>query len=169
MKTVPKELIDHRKYTSALLKNAKDFLTDLFSQTFSKTLTVRVENTETALFKEIAANSRGVKGRLDTLIKQSSLSLSGIPKSTLVKVNSKAQPLPETPLPLRSSLVVFNDSPNTIYLGGSDVSTASGLPVLKQSYSPSINAGEKMVLYAIADKTSNVRVFEVSSSDEVTE
>lgn len=93
-------------------------------------------------------------------------SLKGVPKSTLVSVGTSATPLPATPLTQRRSLILFNDSANTIYMGGADVTTADGLPVTTQTYSPPIDAGQYMIVYAIAESASNVRVFEVSNNQE---
>lgn len=93
-------------------------------------------------------------------------SLKGVPKSTLVSIGTSATPLPANPLEYRRSMILFNDSANTIYMGGSDVTTSNGLPVLTQAYSPPIDAGQHMIIYAIAGSTSNVRVFEVSNNQE---
>jgi hypothetical protein len=63
-----KQNVDQKVYISAVLKNLKDFLGTLFSSLDSTTYTVHIENQETKLFKEIAENTRGIKGRLDTII-----------------------------------------------------------------------------------------------------
>lgn len=339
---VDKDVVSQRVYISAVLKNIKDFLTGLVNQATDKTLSVRVENQETKLYKEIAENTRGVKGKLQTLndtltakkvdlskveskldeiakkdlsvkigetkvivdnvkvtnlsdikipelvipkeVKVSNLadiklpqpikpekvdfssleervkalksaldkifdylptlkpqvfpkieipkqfsvkeatkiieavekgtetlsddllalskviknnsggvsdglevkvtnfppthiptpvtnfninSLRGVPKSTLVTVGTTATPLPATPLEQRRSMLLFNDSGSVIYLGGADVTVNNGLPVLDQSYSPPIDAGQHMVIYGIASTTGcEVRVFEVSNDSE---
>lgn len=63
----------------------------------------------------------------------------------------------------RRSVIIFNnDSTNTVYIGGSDVTTVNGLPVLAQTFSPSIDAGYNMIIYAIAATNVNIRVLEVS-------
>jgi hypothetical protein len=94
-------------------------------------------------------------------------SLKGIPLSTVVTVTSTAKPLPATPLTQRRSLIVYNNSSNTIYIGGADVTTVNGFPVAVSSYSPPIDAGEHMLVYAIAASGSNnVRVLEVSNDAE---
>lgn len=92
--------------------------------------------------------------------------LRGVPKSTAVTVGSTATKLPETNLQYRRSIIVYNDSENTVYIGGSDVTTSNGLPVAVDSYSPPIDAGETMNVYAVATTNSNVRVLEVSSQRE---
>ena len=87
--------------------------------------------------------------------------------TTAVSVGTTATALPETPLENRRSFMVFNnDESKTIYLGGSGVTTDSGLPVLAQSYSPTIDAGPKMIVYGItASGTVDVRVIEASNEN----
>lgn len=63
----------------------------------------------------------------------------------------------------RRSLIIFNNSSsNTLYLGGSDVTSSNGLPVLPNSYSPAIDAGYDLIIYGVASGGTDVRVFEVS-------
>lgn len=89
--------------------------------------------------------------------------LQGFPVSTVQTVGTSAVTLPSYgQLFNRRSMIVFNNSSNTLYLGGSNVTVANGLPVLSQSYSPAIDAGYDMVVYGISTGASNIRVFEVS-------
>jgi hypothetical protein len=91
----------------------------------------------------------------------------GIVETTAVTVGTTATQLPTANLVNRRSLVIFNNSSYTIYIGGEDVTTADGLPVPTQSYSPSLDAGMNMDLYAIsASAGCNVRVLEASSEKE---
>lgn len=63
----------------------------------------------------------------------------------------------------RRSVIIYNNSANTIYLGGSDVTASNGMPVPASSYSPILDAGYTMVIYGIASQNgNNVRVLEVS-------
>lgn len=64
----------------------------------------------------------------------------------------------------RRSVIIFNNSASTtVYLGGSDVTAATGIPVLAQNYSPAIDAGYNLLIYGItAGGSADVRVFEVS-------
>lgn len=63
----------------------------------------------------------------------------------------------------RRSMLIYNNSSNTIYIGGSDVTTSNGLPIPAGSYSPPIDAGYNLKVYAVASQNSNdVRVIEVS-------
>lgn len=89
--------------------------------------------------------------------------LGGFPAATPVTVGTTPQALPSDPLESRRSMIVYNNSSSTLYLGGSDVSSTTGLPVPANSYSPALDAGEKMLIYGVAASgTINVRVLELS-------
>lgn len=92
-------------------------------------------------------------------------SLSGVMQATTVTVGTSATLLPNAALPNRRSMLVYNASANTIYLGGSTVAvagTGQGLPVLTLSYAPSLDAGINLPVYAIAAAPSTVNVLEIS-------
>lgn len=64
----------------------------------------------------------------------------------------------------RRSIIVFNNSIQTIYIGGSDVTISNGLPVPKNTYSPPLDAGPRMILYGMVSAgSSDVRVMEISN------
>ncbi len=89
--------------------------------------------------------------------------LAGTAKSRNITVGTSATPLPDEVLASRRSLVIYNNSSQTLYVGGSDVTTTNGMPVPASSYSPAFDAGEKMVVYGIvASTTANVRTLEIS-------
>lgn len=89
--------------------------------------------------------------------------LAGTTKSRAITVGTTPTPLPDEVLAYRRSLVVYNNSAQTIYIGGSDVTTTNGMPVPASSYSPAFDAGDKMVVYGIvASSTANVRTLEAS-------
>lgn len=92
--------------------------------------------------------------------------LRGVPKSTAMAVTTSPTKVPTTPLEQRRSVSFYNDSDNTIYIGGVDVTVNNGFPVLAGSYSPPIEAGEHMIVYAVAESSSNIRVLEVSNDQE---
>lgn len=74
--------------------------------------------------------------------------------------SSSASPLPT--LGGRRSLIVYNNSAVAIYLGGSDVSAANGMPVaVGSAFSADFGSVD---VFAIADSGSgnNIRVMEVS-------
>jgi len=90
--------------------------------------------------------------------------LRGVVKATGVTVTATETPLPTTRLRYRRSWGFYNNSDVTVYFGGSGVSVASGTPVPARSYSPSLDAGPNMEIYAIVASTSaDVRVLEVSN------
>lgn len=63
----------------------------------------------------------------------------------------------------RRAVQIFNNSNNTIYIGGSDVTVNNGIPVLANSYSSIVDAGYNMILYAVASQGgNNIRVLEVA-------
>ncbi|MBU2052601.1 hypothetical protein KKH13_05330 [Patescibacteria group bacterium] len=91
--------------------------------------------------------------------------LRGSVLTTAVTVADTATALPSSNQENRRSIMIFNnDSSATIFIGGSDVTAANGLPVLAQQYSPVIDAGVKMTVYGITSSgTANVRVIETSN------
>src|SRR3972149_5918892 len=81
--------------------------------------------------------------------------------TTAVTVGTSAVALPASTLTDRKTIFLQNNSNTTIYLGGSAVTTADGIKVLKGD-SFSIDIGS-VVLYAIAGSAGNeVRVMEIS-------
>jgi hypothetical protein len=90
--------------------------------------------------------------------------LQGFVKTTSTTVGTTAVTLPSYgQLFNRRSVMVYNNSANTIYVGGSDVTTANGIPVPASSYSPIFDAGYNMKVYGIAGTGGNdIRVLEVS-------
>lgn len=63
----------------------------------------------------------------------------------------------------RRAVQIYNNSANTIYIGGSDVTVSNGIPIPASAYSQAIDAGYDMVLYGIAASNGNdIRVLEVS-------
>ena len=90
--------------------------------------------------------------------------LAGVGLTSLVTVGGTAVPLPATPVANRRSMIIFNnDATNIVYIGGPNVTTANGLPILPQSFSPSIDAGNNMIIYAISGGSVDVRVMEIST------
>lgn len=92
--------------------------------------------------------------------------LRGFAKSRNITVTTSITPLPDEVLVYRRSLIVFNNSTQTIYIGGSDVTSTNGLPVPKNTYSPPVDAGPKLIVYGIvASGTADVRVLELSNEN----
>lgn len=92
--------------------------------------------------------------------------LRGYAKSRNITITTSITPLPDEVLAYRRSLIVFNNSTQTIYIGGSDVTTTNGLPVPKNTYSPPVDAGPKLIVYGIvASGTADTRVLELSNEN----
>lgn len=90
--------------------------------------------------------------------------LRGFVKTRNIIVTTSLTPLPDEVLSNRRALVVFNNSSQTVYVGGSDVTISNGMPVPKNSYSPAFDAGPRMIVYGIvASSTADVRVMELSN------
>jgi len=92
--------------------------------------------------------------------------LKGTPKTTAVSVGGTATLLPTTALIKRRTLSLYNaSSSETLYIGGTDVTIDNGFPVPPESYSPSIDAGEEMLIYGITSGVDiDIRVFEVNNT-----
>lgn len=94
--------------------------------------------------------------------------LRGPVKSTAVEVTTTPTPLPDTPLANRRSLIAYNNSDQTIYIGDENVTTATGIPVCKQNYTPALDLGVESTLYAVTETgTADVRVLESSLTGTV--
>lgn len=94
--------------------------------------------------------------------------LNGIFKTTTLTVGTSATVLPPTSITNRRSLTIYNNSANTVYLGGNTVSVAGvgqGLPLLASSYSPPFDAGVNMLLYGISSSPSSVTIMEMSNDN----
>jgi hypothetical protein len=92
--------------------------------------------------------------------------LRGFVHTTAVTVTTSLTKLPNYGvLDNRRAVIVFNnDTSNTLYIGGSDVTSANGTPVLAQTYSPVIDAGIYMLLYGVtSSSTVDARVMEISN------
>lgn len=60
----------------------------------------------------------------------------------------------------QSSLVFYNNGSETVYLGGSGVTTATGVPVSAGQFSPSIDSGKDAIYGIVATGPCEVRVLE---------
>lgn len=90
------------------------------------------------------------------------LPLAGLVLSTQTTVGTSATAIPSSPLTSRKSLILYNTGTQTVYLGGSTVTAAAGLPVGTGDYSPSIDLGTT-ILYGIAGTAGGtINVLEVS-------
>ena len=94
--------------------------------------------------------------------------LRGETRTTALTITTTRKQLPETPIENRKTVTIYNNSDNTVYFGGADVTALNGVPVAPYTYSPSIDAHNTMGVYAIAETNSEVRVLEASSEREGT-
>ena len=90
--------------------------------------------------------------------------LQGFIETTSVTIGTSIVKLPDYgQLFNRRAVIIYNNSANTIFIGGSEVTTSNGLPVPKSSYSPVLDAGNTLVVYGVASQAgNNVRVLEIS-------
>lgn len=94
--------------------------------------------------------------------------LNGVLKATTMNVGTSATLLPNVALANRRSLMIYNNSANIIYIGGSTVAvagTGQGLPIPASSYSPTFDAGQYMQIYAISGTISSVTILEISNEN----
>lgn len=94
--------------------------------------------------------------------------LRGVFMATQVTIKGTPTLLPPNNLANRRSMIIYNASANTIYLGGSTVAaagTGQGLPVVTNTLSPSFDAGDNMQLFGIATANSVVNVLEISNNN----
>ena len=89
--------------------------------------------------------------------------LQGIVKTTNMTISTAVVAIPTSTLDNRRSIQVYNNSTNTLYIGGSDVTTTNGIPVPSYSFSQALDMGKNMTLYGIATGSSNIRILEISS------
>jgi hypothetical protein len=80
-----------------------------------------------------------------------------------VSVSSSALPLPANPLEFRRALVIHNNGGSTLYIGGSNVTTANGFPLAaNEKISIDIQNNESVTVYGISAGTSDVRLLELA-------
>lgn len=90
--------------------------------------------------------------------------LQGYIETTSVTVGTSITKLPDYgQLFNRRAVIIYNNSANTIFIGGSEVTTSNGLPVPTSSFSPVLDAGYGLIVYGIASQAgNNCRVLEIS-------
>lgn len=90
--------------------------------------------------------------------------LNGVVKTTDNTVGTTLTPLPQYgQLPDRRALMIYNNSSNTIYWGGSDVTVSNGIPISAGSFASPLDAGYNLKVYAVAASNGNdVRCVEIS-------
>lgn len=91
--------------------------------------------------------------------------LQGVTHSSQQTLNTSLSEIPSYGgLFNRRSLIVYNNSGITIYIGGSDVTSNTGLPIPTASYSPVLDVGYNMKVYGLtASSTADIRVLELAN------
>lgn len=90
--------------------------------------------------------------------------LRGSVLTTAMTVGTSVTALPASSLANRRGILVYNnDSSTTLYIGGSAVTTSTGMPIPPLSYSPALDLGPNMIVYGIAGSSINIRVMELSN------
>ena len=93
--------------------------------------------------------------------------LRGPIKSSAKEVGGSVALLPDEPLENRRTIVLYNNSSGTLWIGGSMVTSATGLPVFGNSYSNPFDLSDRVSLYGISGSGSlDIRIFE-ASMDEI--
>lgn len=87
--------------------------------------------------------------------------LHGEIKTTVVTVSGGPTLLPSDPSTDRKDFLLYNGSPDTVYVGGSDVTSTNGIPVSSDG-SFSMQAGRVDVYATVSGSNQDVRVMEVS-------
>jgi hypothetical protein len=80
-----------------------------------------------------------------------------------VTVGSSATALPTSPLEFRRAIVIHNLGTASIFIGGSDVTLANGLPLLAgEKISFDIQGTPNVAIFGIAAGDTDVRILEVA-------
>lgn len=84
-------------------------------------------------------------------------------RSQAITVTTSPTPLPASPLEFRRALVLHNSSVATIYLGGTNVSTSNGFPLLSgEKISIDIQGTPGATIYAVSGGSLELRILELS-------
>jgi hypothetical protein len=86
--------------------------------------------------------------------------------ATAITVTTSLTPLPGTALADRRSMTLYNNSAaTTIFVGGANVTSSSGIPVPAGTYGPSLDAGPLNIVYAVTSSGSaDTRVLEMNDT-----
>jgi hypothetical protein len=118
--------------------------------------------TATTLGQKVMASSIPVVLASDQIpLSTNQAGFAGTVLTTSVSVGTTATVLPAASLANRKTLVVHNSGSATIFLGGSGVTTANGMPILKGS-SFSADIGSALIYGIVASGTQTAIVMEIS-------
>lgn len=90
--------------------------------------------------------------------------LAGVVLSTGVAIGTTAgtAAIPTTALSSRKSLIAYNVGTTTVYIGGTAVGTAAGVPILPGQYTPSLDIGTTQLFAISAVAAGSMVALEVS-------
>jgi hypothetical protein len=88
--------------------------------------------------------------------------LNGTIVNSIGTCGTAAIALPSTKSVGRVTWIAYNDGTATVYLGGSGVTSSTGIPVAGTSYSPAMDLGNALIYGITAAGAGTVRVFEIS-------
>jgi len=130
-------------------KSKRVILTDSDGTPFSSTNPLNVDT-------EISLNG-------DLIVENVTVaSLRGTVLSTSVTIGDSATLIPSSDLANRKSMTIRNNGSNTIFIGGSGVSTSNGFPI-KVNESMDIDLDDASALYGIvATGNEDLRILEIS-------
>lgn len=95
------------------------------------------------------------------LLSQLSGQLHGPVKTTVVTVSGGPTLLPADDLKGRKDFLLYNGGADTVFIGGSDVTPATGIPVASTG-SFSMQAGRAKIYATVSGSNQSVRVMEVA-------
>lgn len=99
-----------------------------------------------------------VSGTVDANI----LPLGGLVLAGTIGVGTAIAAIPTSTLSGRKALILYNDGTARVFLGGSAVTSTTGLPVASGDYSPSFDLGTTILYGVTSAGVGTVRVLEVS-------
>lgn len=106
---------------------------------------------------------RTLEGQATVIINPEDFSVHLGLRQQAISVETSAVGLPTASFENRRALVIHNDGPNTLYIGGSDVTVANGFPLVEgEKISIAIQGHGGVVVYGIAAATTDVRILELA-------
>lgn len=102
-----------------------------------------------------------MRGTSVVVLNPEDASVFGPLRSQQITVGSTAQAIPASPYEYRRAIAIYNESTTSVvYIGGPDVTTANGFPLLPGEKF-AIDASAKAIVYAITSSSISIRIIEV--------
>jgi hypothetical protein len=90
------------------------------------------------------------------------LPLPGVVLASGIAIGTTATAMPASPLASRKSVTAYNAGSLTVYVGGSGVTTATGIPVGTGAFTPALDLGTGLFYGICAAASGSMNVMEVS-------